>query len=117
MRRVGLALITVFALVASGVSAAVAAQDCPMNRAAPVAASAHDCCPDGAQKPADPGQEDHESDSCTIGMPCRTAAAVTPSLAPVALPTVVLALGAPLLGEPAPPSGPLQELFRPPRTT
>jgi hypothetical protein len=94
----------------------MAAHGCPMKASAVTAASAHDCCPDHQPDEAPDDQSQHDMDGCMMGVSCRSGPIVTPSLAPIRLPTVVLSLKAPILGEPVPPSGPLQELFRPPRT-
>lgn len=114
MRRPWLTLLTAFALAASGFSSATAAEACPMMQAA-TAATAHDCCPDqGGQK--DQPQQQHDMDGCQMGMACRTAPAVAPTLAPIALSNATIRMSAPVASEPAKLSGPLQELFRPPRT-
>jgi hypothetical protein len=112
MRRLWLTLLTAFALAASGLSSAFAAQDCAMRQAAPVV-SAHDCCPQGQSDDRQP--QTQKMDGCMIGMACRSAPAIAPTLEPIRLSSVAIFLSQPLLGEPAPPSGPLQELFRPPR--
>lgn len=114
MRRTWLTLLTVFALAASGASAAMAADACPMLQAAAVQAQ-HDCCPDQGGDKNQP-QQQHDMDGCAMGMACRTAPAVAPSVAPVALANATILVSAPILSEPAKLSGPLQELFRPPRT-
>lgn len=114
MRRVWLTILLAFALTASGVANAMAAQDCPMQAAA--TAAMHDCCPED-QQPSNPGQDPNEMDGCLMGMACRAAPAVAPALAPIALPLVSVRLTQPVASEPAQPSGPLQQLFRPPRAT
>lgn len=116
MRRLWLTFLTAFALAASGFSAAMAAEDCPMMQAAAVQA-AHDCCPDegGADK-NQPQRQQHDMDGCMMGMSCRTAPAVAPTLAPVALSNATILMAQPVASEPAELSGPLQQLFRPPRT-
>lgn len=114
MRRVWLAILLAFALTASGVASAMAAQDCPMQSAA--TAAMNDCCPED-QGPSAPGQDRHEMAGCKMGMACRAAPAVTPSVAPIGLPTATASVSEPVLVEAATPSGPLQQLFRPPRTT
>lgn len=113
MRRVWLTIFLAFALTASGVANAMAAQDCPMRAVA--TAAMHDCCPED-QRPSDPGQDQHDMDGCMMGMACRAGAIVTPPVAPFRLPTATVSVSEPIVGEPATPSGPLQELFRPPRT-
>lgn len=85
-----------------------------MMQAAAVETS-HDCCPDeGGQK--DQPQQQHDMDGCMMGMACRTAPAVAPTLEPIALVNAAVIMSRPTLSEPAKPSGPLQQLFRPPRT-
>lgn len=113
MRRIWLSLLTAFALAASGVSAS-AAQACPMQQAM-AAQAQHDCCPDenGDQNQS---QQQHDMDGCMMGMSCRTAPAVAPTFAPIALPNATLRLSQPIWSEPANLNGPLQQLFRPPRT-
>jgi len=114
MRRFWLTLLTAFALAASGFSSAPAAEACPMMQTAAVEAS-HDCCPDeGGQK--NQPQQQHDMDGCMMGMACRTATAVAPTLAPIALSNATILMSAPRVSEPAKLSGPLQQLFRPPRT-
>jgi hypothetical protein len=115
MRRFWLTLLTAFALAASGVSAAFAAQDCPMGQTEPVRASAHDCCPENSQ-PEQNQSKQHNMDGCMMGMTCRTAPALAPTVAPVSLSNATILLSQPITCEPAKQSGPLQELFRPPRT-
>lgn len=114
MRCVWLTIILAFALMASGVANAMAAQDCPMQSAA--SAAMHDCCPED-QRPSDPDQDRHDMVGCMMGMACRAGPVVTPSVAPIRLPTAAVQASEPIPGEPEAPSGPLQELFRPPRTT
>jgi hypothetical protein len=113
MRRVSLAILVAFALTASGVANAMAAQACPMQSAAN--APMHDCCPED-QQPSDQGQDQHDMDGCLMGMACRAGPVVAPSVAPIRLPTAAVSVSEPILGEPVKPSGPLQEFFRPPRT-
>jgi len=115
MRRLWLNLLTAFALSASGISTAMAAEACPMLQAAAVEA-AHDCCPDEGGADKNQPQQQHDMDSCTMGMACRTAPAVAPTLAPMSLSNATILMAQPALSEPAKPSGPLQQLFRPPRT-
>lgn len=117
MRRIWLTLLTAFALAASGASPAMA---CPMDAVASAAfaqASAHDCCPDGDRSDRRQGKQTQDQmDGCLMGMACRTAPAVAPTLAPIAQPNATIPMSAPAMSEPANLSGPLQELFRPPRT-
>ena len=84
--------------------------------AAAAGASAHDCCPDQDKPDDGQGQQQHDMDGCLMGMACRTAPAVAPSVAPILLPAAALVLDAPILAAPAAANGPLQELFRPPRS-
>jgi hypothetical protein len=121
MRRLWLTFLTAFALAASGVSSAMAMQDCPMQAemaqaAAAQAAPAHDCCPDQNKLDDGQGQQQHDMDGCLMGMACRAAPAMAPSVAPIVLPAATLVLDAPILTVPAAARGPLQELFRPPRS-
>ena len=60
--------------------------------------------------------QQHDMDGCMMGMACRTAPAVAPSVAPISLPNATILTSAPVAHEPANLSGPLQQLFRPPRT-
>lgn len=75
----------------------------------------HDCCPDQGGDKNQP-LEQHGMDGCMMGMACRTAPAVAPSVAPIAMPNATIIMSAPALSEPAKLSGPLQQLFRPPRS-
>lgn len=115
MARVWLVLILAIALATGGIASAFAA-DCPMERSQ--TASVHDCCPDSAG--ADHGgprqDQKQKSDACLFGMACRTAPAMAPTLASIALSQRGIRMAQPIASEPAKPSGPLQQLFRPPRT-
>lgn len=113
MRRIWLTVFLTFALTASSVANAMAAQNCPMQSAATVAV--HDCCPEN-QQPSKPDQDQHDMDGCLMGMACRAGPVVAPSVAPIRLPTAVISVSEPIVSEPATRSGPLQQLFRPPRT-
>jgi hypothetical protein len=115
MRQLWLTLLTAFALSASGISTAMAAEACPMLQAAAVE-TAHDCCPDDAGADKNQPQQQHDMDGCMMGMGCRTAAAVAPTLAPISLSNATFLMSSPVRSEPANLSGPLQQLFRPPRT-
>ncbi len=115
MRRLWLTFLTVFALAAGGNSTAMAAEACPMLQAA-AAQAQHDCCPDEGGADQNQPQQQHDMDGCMMGMSCRTAPAVAPTLAPIALSNATILMSRPTLSEPAKLSGPLQELFRPPRT-
>lgn len=115
VRHVLLTLLTAFALAASALVPA-SALDCSMAAAA-ASAPAHDCCPDQGGDKNQPQQQQHDMDGCMMGMACRNAPAVTPSVAPIALPNALILTSAPALSDPANVSGPLQQLFRPPRTT
>ncbi len=79
-------------------------------------APAHDCCPDQDKPDDGQDQSQHGMDGCLMGMACRTAPVVAPSVAPILLPAAALVLNAPILTAPAAANGPLQELFRPPRS-
>lgn len=114
MRRAWLTLLTAFALVASGISAAAAAENCPMQQAEAVQTQ-HDCCPDRGDDKNQPVQQ-HDMDGCVMGMACRTAPAVAPTFAPIALRNATILMSTPMVRGPAELSGPLQQLFRPPRT-
>lgn len=114
MRHVLLTLLIAFALAASG-PASASAFACPM--AVEAAAAAHDCCPDmGSGHQSQPKQQQHDMNGCLMGMACRTAPAMAPTLAPIALANATILMAQPILSEPAAPSGPLQQLFRPPRS-
>ena len=114
VRHVLLTLLTAFALAASGLASA-SASACPM--AVEAAATAHDCCPNAGGGDKNQPQQQHDMDGCMMGTACRAAPAVAPSVAPIALPNAMILTSAPVASEPAKPSGPLQQLFRPPRTT
>jgi hypothetical protein len=115
MARVWLALILAFALATGGVASAFAAE-CPMEQAQVV--SVHDCCPDNAGGSHGQPQQDQRqrSDACLFGMACRTAPAMAPTFASIVLSQPGIRVAQPIASEPAKPSGPLQQLFRPPRT-
>lgn len=115
MARVWLALIVAFALATGGIASAFAAE-CPMERAQAV--SVHDCCPDSAGANHGQPQQDQKqkSDACMFGMACRTAPAMAPTFASIVLSQPAIRMAQPIASEPAQPSGPLQQLFRPPRT-
>lgn len=115
MLRLWLTLLTAFALAASGFSSALAAEVCPMMQAAAIETS-HDCCPEEGGPQKDQPQQQHDIDGCQMGMSCRAAPAVAPTLAPIALSNATILMSAPRVSEPAKLSGPLQQLFRPPRT-
>ncbi len=113
MRRFWLTILMAFALVAGGYANALAAQACPME--APAAAS-HDCCPDGDRSqdvPADQNQKGMAG--CVMGQACRTAPALTPTLAPIRLASVVIPVSQPVVVNPAPARAPLSKHWRPPR--
>jgi hypothetical protein len=113
MRRFWLTILMAFALTAGGYANAVAAQACPME--AP-AASAHDCCPDDNKSrdvPADHSEKGMAG--CVMGQACRTAPAVTPTLAPIQLSSVTIQVSPPVLVNPAPARAPLSQHWRPPR--
>lgn len=115
VRHVLLTLLTAFALAASALAPA-SALDCPMAASAAAQATAHDCCPDEGGDRNQPQRQQRDMDGCMMGMSCRVAPAVAPSVAPIALPNALILPSAPPLTEPANLSGPLQQLFRPPRT-
>lgn len=114
MHHVLLTLLVAFALSASGLASA-SEFACPM--AAEAAVSAHDCCPDEGGGDKNQPQQQHDMDGCMMGMVCRTAPAVAPTSAPISLPNATIIMSAPVAREPANLGGPLQQLFRPPRTT
>jgi len=113
VRHILLTLLTAFALAASGLASA-SAFACPM--AVEAAAAAHDCCPDEDGSDKNQPVQQHDMDGCMKGMACRTATAVAPTLAPIALSNATILMSAPRVREPANLNGPLQQLFRPPRT-
>jgi len=114
MRRVLFTLFVAFALALGGVTNAAAAQDCPMQQAQS-AAGVHDCCDDEGGAPV---QDDGAGKmvGCAVGMACRTVTAVAPSPAPNLLAPTFISASYRALSQPPPPNGPLQELFRPPRS-
>ena len=113
MRRVLFTLFAAFALALGGVTNAAAAQDCPMQQGQS-ASGMHDCCDDEGGAPI---QDDDggKMTSCAVGMSCRTITAIAPLPSPSALLFAALSVSYVELGQPPPPSGPLQDLFRPPR--
>ncbi|HWA21925.1 MAG TPA: hypothetical protein VG735_05975 [Caulobacterales bacterium] len=115
MARVWLTLILAFALATGGIASAFAAE-CPMEQAQVV--SVHDCCPDsaGANRGQPQQNQKQKADACLFGMACRTAPAMAPTFASLMLSQPGLRIAQPIASEPAKPSGPLQQLFRPPRT-
>lgn len=113
VRHVLLTLFVAFAVAASGLASA-SAFACPM--AVEAAAATHDCCPDEGGGGKNEPLEQHDMDACMMGMACRIAPAVTPTLAPIAQPVSALLLDAPVMDAPPSTAGPLEELFRPPRS-
>ena len=113
MRRVLFTVFAAFALGLGGVTNAAAAQHCPMQQGQ-TAGGMHDCCDDEGGAPV---QDDDggKMTGCAVGMPCRTATAITPLPSPSALQFAAISATYMELGQPPPPSGPLQDLFRPPR--
>jgi hypothetical protein len=110
MRRVLFTMLLAFALGAGGVANAAATLACPMQTGA---SAAHDCCDENG---APAQQDDNKMAGCFVGMACRTAPALTSVPAPIAAPLAALPAGYIELSQLAPASGPLQDLFRPPRT-
>lgn len=117
MRRLWLTIVLTVVLAAGGFANALAAQACPMQ-SAPAQMAAHDCCPDGAGKQDDSQGQDHQKSmaGCVLGQSCRTAPAIAPSLAPVALPTAAIKMSQPRLGVLAALGLTSMEFWRPPRT-
>lgn len=113
MRRVLFTLFLAFALGVGGVANAAAAQDCPMEQGQS-AGGMHDCCDDEGGAPVQ-GDEDSKMAGCAVGMSCRTVTAIAPLPSPNALLFATVPASFIELSQPPPPSGPLQELFRPPR--
>lgn len=113
MRRVLFTLFAAFALGLGGVTNAAAAQDCPMQQGQS-AGGMHDCCDDEGGAPA---QDDDSGKmaGCAVGMSCRTTTAIAPLPSPSALLFSAISASYVEWGQPPPPSGPLQDLFRPPR--
>jgi hypothetical protein len=113
MRRVLFTLFAAFALGLGGVTNAAAAQDCPIEQGQS-AGGLHDCCDDEGGAPA---QDDDggKMAGCAVGMSCRTATAIATPPSPSALLFAAISASYLELGQPSPPSGPLQQLFRPPR--
>ena len=111
MRRFWLSLLLAFTFAANGFAAA--AEVCPMARDA-VASTAHACCPD--QQPSGNAPQKQKSDNCLMGAACRAGQVMAPSVEPVVLAAALVRIERPILGEQAPPSGPLSEYWRPPRT-
>jgi hypothetical protein len=113
MRRVLFTLFLAFALGVGGVTNAAAAQDCPMEQGQS-AGGMHDCCDDQGGAPVQ-DDEDSKMAGCAVGMSCRTVTAIAPLPSPNALRFAAISASFIALSQPPPPSGPLQELFRPPR--
>ena len=118
MRPVWVTLFVVFAFAASSVAGAAAMSACLMNAASPpvTMVSEHHCCPNNHGTNNKSAPQNHKMDGCLIGMVCGSAPVVAPASQSIQLSSISFVLTRPILGEPAPPSGPLQELFRPPRT-
>jgi hypothetical protein len=115
MHRVWLTLLLAFALAASGMANAIAASACPMHSQTQV--SAHACCDEHGVPMGKPGGDmSRDMSGCAMGMLCRTAPALAPTLEPVRLSQAMILISQEILREPAPASGPLQQLFRPPRS-
>ena len=113
MRRLWLTFITAFALAAGGVANA-SATACPMEQGQVAAAPTHDCCPDN--HPADhQTPQNHNMDGCLMGAACGAVHAIAPATAS-GLVARTVALKQPLVNEVRAPAGPLQDLFRPPRS-
>ncbi|MBX9745581.1 MAG: hypothetical protein K2X34_01685 [Hyphomonadaceae bacterium] len=118
MRQVWLSALMVIALAASGVANAMSYVDCPLLAAAvgQASASSHDCCPDGA--PTAPGdQAPAKMTGCFVGQACRTAPAITPSLAPLRIIAPALRTKVALITDPALASRAPDAFWRPPRTS
>lgn len=122
MRRPWLTFLLTIALGVGGVASAWAAGGCPMQQAPASASTAeHECCPEAAsaadqQGPNQQAPERRDIGDCVIGMACRPAPAVQASVPPLEFHANGVTLSQPLDAAAAPPSGPLQDLFRPPRT-
>jgi hypothetical protein len=118
MRRFWLTILLTIALGVGSVANAAAAHHCPMQQAGSMEQAvvmAHDGCMDGA--PGAPGAPDQrDMDDCVMGMACRTAPTLQLSVPLVVLRAIGVRLTQPIETEAPPPSGPLQDLFRPPRT-
>lgn len=112
MRCFWLSLLLAFSLAASGLAGVAMAADCPM-----AATAQHDCCPDGGA-PGAPAHDDMpgDMDNCVMGLACRAAPVAMPTAEPALAAPVFIRLAEPIQGEPTPPSGPLAEFWRPPRT-
>jgi hypothetical protein len=118
MRQFGLSMLMVIALAASGVANAMSYVDCPMLAVAAgqVSASSHDCCPEGA--PATPSDEaPAKMTGCLVGQACRSAPAITPSLAPLRVAAPALQTKVALITDPALASRAPDAFWRPPRTS
>jgi len=112
------ALLTLFlsvAVAAAGLVSANAAFACPI--AAPAAAAAHDCCPDGAPvDQEDQGGGEQGMMNCPLMHLCRTAPALAPEAAPIGMAaTAFIPLKQPRM-DAVLSSTPDDGLFRPPRT-
>ncbi len=118
MRRLWLTILMAFALTLGGYANALAAQACPMEAPREAAAVAsHDCCPDDetSQGGAPTEQSQKGMAGCVMGQACRTAPALTPSLAPIRLSSVTIPVSQPIVVNPAPARAPLSKHWRPPR--
>jgi hypothetical protein len=111
MRRVLLTIFLVFAIGASGVANATAAQACPMQNPA---AMDHDCCCDEDGSPT--GNDSGKMPGCVVGMICSTVTAVPPSLTYVSAPQMSISAAYIDFGQQRRLSDPLRQFFRPPRT-
>jgi hypothetical protein len=114
MHRFWLTILMALALATGGFANAQMAFACPMQT---TTVAVHDCCPDGSthkQSPSDDGSK--KMSGCFVGQACRSAPAVAPTMAPLRVSAIGIRMTRPLLDYSAPASGPLQELFRPPRS-
>ena len=120
MRKVWLTILVAIAFAANGFAGAAMASGCPTQAGSAMqmaqvdhAITGDPCCDD--HRRANHNLPQKSMDSCSFGMSCQSTPAMAPSAQSIRMPAISLRVQQPLLGEPAPPSGLLQDLFRPPR--
>ena len=109
MHRFLLTFLTAFAMLTSGVSAAVAGPTCLMHSSA---SASHDCCDDQGDK----GGPAKSMDGCMMGQTCRAPPTVMPSLEPVRLAMTVVVIDRPIFEPSVAPDARPSAFWRPPRT-
>ncbi len=109
MHRFWLTLLMAFAMVTSGLSAAVAEPVCPMQSSA---SASHDCC----DEQGDEGGPVKKMDGCMMGQTCRTPPTVMPTVEPLRLVLAAVVIDLPIIQPAAATDARPNEFWRPPRT-